>query len=69
MVGVEFEHDKTRKQARATKEVILSAGVFGSPRILLLSGLGPEDELKKYKVGPRPIPTNIPTTFIYVFIT
>ena len=50
MVGVEFEHDKTRKRAKATKEVILSAGVFGSPRILLLSGLGPEDDLKKYKV-------------------
>ncbi|KAI0231266.1 Choline dehydrogenase, mitochondrial [Lamellibrachia satsuma] len=49
-VGVEFVHDKTTHQARAMKEVILSAGVFGSPRVLMLSGIGPKDDLKKYKV-------------------
>lgn len=29
----------------ATKEVILSAGVFGSPQLLMASGVGPADEL------------------------
>ncbi|CAF4112419.1 unnamed protein product, partial [Adineta steineri] len=32
------------------KEVILSAGTIGSPQILLLSGIGPCDELKKHEI-------------------
>ena len=35
----------------ARKEVILSAGVFGSPHILLLSGIGPKEHLKSFKVS------------------
>ncbi|CAF3765262.1 unnamed protein product [Rotaria sp. Silwood1] len=32
------------------KEVILSAGAVGSPHILLLSGVGPRDELQKHDI-------------------
>jgi choline dehydrogenase len=32
--------------ARAASEVVLSAGTVGSPRVLLLSGIGPADELR-----------------------
>lgn len=31
----------------ANKEVIVSGGIFGSPQLLLLSGVGPKDELEK----------------------
>jgi choline dehydrogenase-like flavoprotein len=32
------------------KEVILSAGTIGSAQILLLSGIGPRDELEKHQI-------------------
>lgn len=40
-VGVEYLHKGETKIAKATAEVILSAGAIGSPQILQLSGLGP----------------------------
>ena len=39
-------------EARVDREVILSAGVIGSPQILLLSGIGPADELRALGVEP-----------------
>jgi choline dehydrogenase-like flavoprotein len=38
---------------RAEREVLLSAGAIGSPQLLLLSGIGPADELRASGVEPR----------------
>lgn len=51
--GIEYFDLKNRKQIyqlTARKEVILSAGIIGSPQILKLSGVGPKDELAKFKI-------------------
>jgi choline dehydrogenase len=46
-VGVEVMTNKNSSQVfHANKEVILSAGAFASPQLLLLSGIGDRDELK-----------------------
>jgi choline dehydrogenase len=44
--GVIYQNEKGRLvSASAIKEVILSAGAVGSPHLLMLSGIGPEDHL------------------------
>jgi choline dehydrogenase len=46
-VGVEYRHRGAMHAARATREVILSAGAIQSPQLLQLSGIGPAHELAK----------------------
>lgn len=49
--GVEIlKADKTLIKVYAKKEIILSAGVINSPKILLQSGIGPEEELRKHGI-------------------
>jgi len=50
--GIEFVKDGTVTQVEAGKEVILSAGVIGSAQILMLSGVGPEDQLHAAGIEP-----------------
>jgi choline dehydrogenase-like flavoprotein len=47
-VGVEYVEDDGRSSriARADAEVIITSGAIGSPKLLLLSGIGPADELQ-----------------------
>lgn len=49
--GVKFTKDGVSYDAKAEKEVILSAGVFGSPQLLMLSGIGPKKHLKELKIS------------------
>lgn len=51
--GVEYESGAGLQQARARREVVLCAGAYGSPQLLLLSGIGPEAELRAAGVQPR----------------
>ena len=43
--GVEIDHGGEISELHAEREVILCAGAYQSPQILLLSGVGPADEL------------------------
>jgi choline dehydrogenase len=45
-VGVEFRRNGTVAKAYSGRDIILSAGVVNTPKALLLSGIGPADELK-----------------------
>jgi len=52
--GVEYRNaDGEVMAATARKEVVLSAGAVGSPQILLLTGIGPKDELEAVGVSCR----------------
>jgi choline dehydrogenase len=51
-VGVEFEQGGQIRRATADREVILCGGAFNSPQLLLLSGVGPADELKAAGISP-----------------
>ena len=49
-VGVVVERDGVVETVRARSEVVLSAGAFGTPHLLMLSGLGPADHLREHGV-------------------
>ncbi|CAH1156143.1 unnamed protein product [Phaedon cochleariae] len=46
-IGVTFTHHGKTYTVNADKEVILSAGVYQTPQILLLSGVGPKEHLEE----------------------
>lgn len=48
--GVEYEQDGNRESVSATAEVLLSAGAIESPKLLMLSGVGPEEELARHGI-------------------
>lgn len=49
-VGVEYKHNRQLKQIYARREVLLSAGAMQSPQILMLSGVGDQQELMKHGI-------------------
>ncbi len=51
-VGVRFRDRERIFEARASREVILSAGAIGSPHLLQLSGIGPAAELAALGIMP-----------------
>lgn len=51
-VGVEYLQGGERRRVTARREVILAGGVYGSPQILMLSGIGPADEMKALGIEP-----------------
>lgn len=45
-VGVQYVQDGKESYAAAAREVVLCGGVFGSAQLLMLSGIGPADDLR-----------------------
>ena len=52
-VGVEVVRDGSVETVRAEREVILSAGAYQSPVLLMLSGIGPAEELAPFGIPVR----------------
>ena len=48
--GVEFEHDGRLHKANATLEVIVSQGAIQTPKLLMHSGIGDEEELRTFGI-------------------
>jgi len=48
--GVEFRRGSEILTAQVNREVILSAGALASPRILMVSGIGPPDQLREHEI-------------------
>jgi choline dehydrogenase len=61
-IGVSIHRDGQEKTLFSTREIILAAGAYGSPQILMLSGIGPADELSPFgipAVVDLPVGTNL----------
>ena len=56
-VSVELAKGCNVEKARASKEVVMAAGLFGTSHILMLSGIGPEAHLKEHGI---PVQFNAP---------
>jgi len=56
-IGVEYRRNDRSMEAHATAEVIVAAGAINSPQLLLLSGVGPADELRGHGI---PVVVNAP---------
>ena len=52
-IGVEYERRGVPQLARAEGEVVVSAGAYGSPQLMMLSGVGPADHLREFGIEPQ----------------
>jgi choline dehydrogenase len=50
-VGVEIERKGERQSIEAEREIVLSGGAINSPQLLLLSGVGPKQDLARHGIG------------------
>lgn len=51
-LGVAYIHNSASHEARAAREVLLCGGAINSPQLLLLSGIGPGEELQRAGIAP-----------------
>ncbi|GFT23855.1 glucose dehydrogenase [Nephila pilipes] len=55
--GVEFDFEGIPRFVKANKEVIMAAGTTNTAQLLMLSGIGPKEELEKHKI---PVKADLP---------
>ena len=55
--GVEFSRDGTTRRVRAGSEVIVSQGAIQTPKLLMQSGIGDTDELRRFGI---PVSQHLP---------
>lgn len=70
VTGISFLLNGKSVKAIANKEVILSAGAVGSPKILMLSGIGKKDDLNKLKIDVKkdlPVGENLQDHVIAIY--
>lgn len=56
-VGVQYESSGESHRVRATREVVVCAGTVNSPKLLMLSGVGPADSLRQLGI---PVVCDVP---------
>jgi choline dehydrogenase len=49
--GVEYLRDGERQVVHAARDIVLSGGAYNSPQLLMLSGVGPADELAQHGIA------------------
>lgn len=52
VTGVEYEGGDRTTVVRARREIVLSAGAFGTPQLLIASGVGPGAHLQELGIAP-----------------
>ncbi len=52
-VGVEYSQGGAVHKVEAAREVLLAGGAINSPQLLMLSGIGPADELRRHGIAVR----------------
>ncbi|MBO9669342.1 MAG: GMC family oxidoreductase N-terminal domain-containing protein [Sphingobium sp.] len=50
--GIDVIHQGQTRRFAAEREVIVSAGTFNAPHLLMLSGIGPADHLREHGIAP-----------------
>ena len=55
--GIEYVRDGKPERARATREILLCGGVIDTPKLLMLSGIGPADHVKSHNI---PVVADVP---------
>ncbi|MFN4142867.1 choline dehydrogenase [Aestuariivirga sp.] len=53
VTGLSYAQGARTHRVRAEREVILSGGAINSPQLLMLSGIGPADELRRHGIGAK----------------
>ena len=56
-IGIEFEYEGQLRQVKAKLEIVLSQGAIQTPKLLMQSGIGDQEELEKFGI---PVKQHLP---------